>query len=521
MFTPKLKLLPHQEVAIEMIEQALFNKASLTQTIYNNDGTVREVQTETFVNKLLWLRYHTGSGKTFIAAEIIRKHYATLVTTSPGSLYPSYIITLPGLVDQWASELARYMDIPTRVVKTTHHTSFLTDTFEGACYRPTVIIISSNYLCNCAKFNPPVSCSNLIARMRGIVVVDEAMPYAIEDKLNRASNWTAAHCVLFTCATDNWLLRPLNYTYLTEIRRHLQIPELVLERDTRGRTYALDGGQPLVISIQDHYIYYSRRDYLSDEQQLLSPVEQYNIILASYNRAKESIELLSSRPSLQSDYLSGELERARQIVEKLAILDNDKHCPVCLEDDALGRAGHVECNVCHKKICLSCCSLCLQSENDYCPMCRNKAFRRLTIATLKEFTAFTAEELIIPTASSFAGRFAALVRQLQHQKTLIVYRSGNHINEAVRSNIRQWVPNCLILQNITSMAKTVEKLKTDPDAHFFLFNSEHFKSGLNLQFVDNIIITSTFDQTTRIQIEGRLNRIGRTQPINIYHVLPQ
>ena len=57
------------------------------------------------------------------------------------------------------------------------------------------------------------------------------------------------------------------------------------------------------------------------------------------------------------------------------------------------------------------------------------------------------------------------------------------------------------------------------DIQVIFLNSKFNAAGINLQESTDIILYHTMDLSTQQQIIGRANRIGRTKPLNVHHIL--
>ena len=66
--------------------------------------------------------------------------------------------------------------------------------------------------------------------------------------------------------------------------------------------------------------------------------------------------------------------------------------------------------------------------------------------------------------------------------------------------------------------KIIERF-TKGEIRVLMLNATNYGSGLNLQMATDIIIYHEMNKELETQIIGRAQRIGRTEPLNVYYLL--
>jgi hypothetical protein len=186
------------------------------------------------------------------------------------------------------------------------------------------------------------------------------------------------------------------------------------------------------------------------------------------------------------------VERIKSIFERLTSTE----CPICLDDM-------------ERKTLLLCCLnvACLDSlrQCDKCPFCREPIQGKL------------------PFDSSLQAKHERLLELSFPQDSKLIIYTGTNISKDKLEEYRQsWFPNSnpvLSLYNLTSIGieKVLDSFENNPKNNM-LYLDESKCMGLNLQYVDAIVVLDSSRDNIIKQLIGRAERIGRTKPLTIYYV---
>lgn len=189
-----------------------------------------------------------------------------------------------------------------------------------------------------------------------------------------------------------------------------------------------------------------------------------------------------------------------------------ENCPICFEDFT----SPILTPCCNNLFCLKCLSLCKT-----CPMCRSSIdISKCTVindskqeteknnnANVKDHTLCSkADNLITILKTKPDGRFLVFSNYDRTFENLNIKLTENGINHnrLVGSNV---VINSIIRRFEAGEIKVL------------MLNALNYGSGLNLQMATDIIIYHELDTELETQVIGRAQRLGRTEPLNIYYLL--
>jgi len=198
-------------------------------------------------------------------------------------------------------------------------------------------------------------------------------------------------------------------------------------------------------------------------------------------------------------------------------------------DDRYTKILQGECNICYETIkspiletncqnifCGKCLLKWLENKNT-CPLCRN------IVKT---------EDLIIQTDDIEEKTKIKLNEQKRMTKEnkiadIITNKDGKFIIFSAHDNSFIPIKNILNDNNITytevkgNINKRVEKIEDfkNGNTKVIFLNSSNNGAGINLQETTDIIIYHEMSESTLNQIIGRANRIGRTVPLNVHHLV--
>jgi glutamate racemase len=217
------------------------------------------------------------------------------------------------------------------------------------------------------------------------------------------------------------------------------------------------------------------------------------------------------------------LELIKKIEERIASLEtklesikdrikslNEDNCPICM--DVFDSPAVLPCTHVY---CLPCLTL---IKNSKCPMC-TQPFE------LKQLHVINNEE---PKASSSKEEDKKLLSKKDNLVNIIKKKDkGKFIvfsnYDATNDNISNYLKDAGILcgklvGNCNVINSTIEKFKAGI-IRVLILNAQNYGSGLNLQMATDIIIYHEMIKELETQVIGRSQRMGRTQPLNVYYLL--
>lgn len=198
-------------------------------------------------------------------------------------------------------------------------------------------------------------------------------------------------------------------------------------------------------------------------------------------------------------------------------------------DDRYSKMIKGDCNICFETIsspvlepncqnifCGKCLLKWLEKKNT-CPLCRN------IVKT---------EDLIIQTDDIHEKNDIKLIEKKYVTKEnkiadIITNKDGKFIIFSANDNSFISIRNILNEHNITytevkgNSNKRVQKIDDfkNGNTKVIFLNSSNNGAGINLQETTDIIIYHEMSESTLNQIIGRANRIGRTVPLNVHHLV--
>lgn len=217
--------------------------------------------------------------------------------------------------------------------------------------------------------------------------------------------------------------------------------------------------------------------------------------------------------------------KASGLLETIQRRDINNMCPVCYENFSHEHKKiYLPC--CHNTMCHSC--IIALGAGFTCPMCRSPSLGQI-LEELKSLRNAPGTSECGADAGgagsklmSFALEFARLMKRLEG-KSLIVYEHriddtdlrGDHVLDELLKGFER--PPVVLRGNNAAITATLTRFQNDPNERFMLINSVYFNFGLNLQFVDNLVVLNTItSQKQSEQIIGRLLRLGRKKDVEKY-----
>lgn len=244
--------------------------------------------------------------------------------------------------------------------------------------------------------------------------------------------------------------------------------------------------------------------------------------IANYREKLSKYEQKQQDENLQQDAkiakITLKINQAQELYNRIKERNRlETVCPICLDDFI-------------KRICLPCClkSICLgclksiwtPGHNLCCPMCRqvnsSSQFLNELRELLKQNNVAVAEKL-----PSFMTKYKELMYFLKNkqQKTLIVYEGNIQVKDplddllGIYNNDDDNEQKPIILKgNNQAINHQLNQFKNKNNIMYM--NALYFNYGMNLEFVDNLVLLNGIRQ--KDQILGRVQRPGRRTELNFF-----
>ena len=208
-----------------------------------------------------------------------------------------------------------------------------------------------------------------------------------------------------------------------------------------------------------------------------------------------------------------ELEAKCQGLEERIKSFKEENCPICFGE--FDSPMLTPC--CNNLFCLQCLTLCKSS----CPMCR--AALNLSQCTviddkkISEPESDTKDHQKEHVLCSKADNLITLLKKKPNGKFLVFSnydRTFENINQKLNdSDIKH---NRLIGSNV--VINSIIRRFESGDIRVLMLNALNYGSGLNLQMATDIVIYHELDVELETQVIGRAQRLGRTEPLNVYYL---
>ena len=224
-------------------------------------------------------------------------------------------------------------------------------------------------------------------------------------------------------------------------------------------------------------------------------------------------------------------EELLEIKNKLLFLENDEKLleiknkiegDIQKIDDRFKNIFNENCSICYdKKVkpilepnCQNTfCGKCLfvwMKEKGTCPLCRKliESKNLIFIETKHENTLLSTKEKTI----------IEIINTDKNRKYIIFSdwdESFNKIRTLLKDNLIEFIE---IRGSANIRASKIEKFKNG-NINILFLNSNTDSSGLNLQETTDIILYHTMNESIKMQIINKVNRIGRTKILNVHHLI--
>ena len=253
-----------------------------------------------------------------------------------------------------------------------------------------------------------------------------------------------------------------------------------------------------------------------------------NIFKAITSKLEKEIHNKKAEFKYQSDRIiddtRGHEETINKLKEKIRSLENklksieekiksyaSESCPICLMDFT----NPAVMNCCNNLFCIPCLTL----INNSCPMCRAPfILKDLHVIIKKEEKNITKENKQNKELLTKQENLLNIIEKKKKGKFL-VFSCYENTNDSIAKILKEknitfskLAGSCGVISNIINKFNNGE-------INVLLLNAQFYGSGLNLQMASDIIIYHEMNIELETQIIGRAQRIGRSEPLNVYYLL--
>jgi hypothetical protein len=182
----------------------------------------------------------------------------------------------------------------------------------------------------------------------------------------------------------------------------------------------------------------------------------------------------------------------------------EESCPICYDD--LIQPMLISC--CNNLFCMKCITMCSK-----CPFCRMNL-------DITKGIVISDEKYDIKKINNLCSKVDNLITLLKKKPKGKFLLFSNY--DRTFDNINQkLIDNNIIFSRLigTSAAinNTIRKFESG-EIKVLLLNASNYGSGLNLQMATDIVIYHELELELETQVIGRAQRLGRTQPLNVYYL---
>ncbi len=193
----------------------------------------------------------------------------------------------------------------------------------------------------------------------------------------------------------------------------------------------------------------------------------------------------------------------------------EKDCPIC-QDKIKDAVTEPECQ---NVFCGQCLLTWLQTKGT-CPLCRCDVRCNNLIYINTEGKEDDADISASPLPTKEQA-ISKILEDLENRKIIIFSQEDNTFTKIRKYLTEKNINFVEVKGTVESKDLALKKYKTSKDTNVLFLNSKYNDSGLNLQETTDIILYHTLNENTLKQVLGRANRIGRTSPLTVHHLIYQ
>jgi hypothetical protein len=193
---------------------------------------------------------------------------------------------------------------------------------------------------------------------------------------------------------------------------------------------------------------------------------------------------------------------------------NKESCAICLEDYTDTTPGIVPC--CNNLFCVPC----LTQVKGNCPFCREK-FTMDKVHVIMENTKKKNNKDNNNKSLKEITKMDALIKLIKDKPNGKFLLFSNYDQTFDNLNQRLNEEN-IVFSKVMGSGAVVNKIIdrfTKGEIRVLMLNAINYGSGLNLQMASDIIIYHQLSLELETQVIGRAQRIGRTEPLNVYYLI--
>jgi FtsZ-binding cell division protein ZapB len=230
---------------------------------------------------------------------------------------------------------------------------------------------------------------------------------------------------------------------------------------------------------------------------------------------KEEIEFLKSKKYSLKNSIENIKQQIKEIDSKIESMREritnfkEKNCPICA--DEINVPVLTPC--CKNIFCLECITMSLKYNKDKCPLCREKInISQVTCISENKTNQEQSKKSKLPTKIE---SFISIIKNKPKGKFLVFSEFDNSFKELIEgmdNNDISWSNICGSGARINNIVKKY----VSGEIKVLFLNAKHYGSGLNLQMSSDIIIYHKMTCDLEMQVIGRGQRLGRTEPLTVH-----
>ena len=223
------------------------------------------------------------------------------------------------------------------------------------------------------------------------------------------------------------------------------------------------------------------------------------------NSHKETLKKLGDKIKSLEDKL-------KSIEEKIKSYASES-CPVCLMD--FTNPAVMKC--CNNLFCVPC----LTMINGICPLCRAPFVLKDLHVIVKSEDTKGKKGKKVETPKELLSKNDNLINLIKKKPEgkFLVFSCYENTNDSIGRQLKEnGISFAKLSGSCGVVNNTIDKFNKR-EIRVLLLNAQYYGSGLNLQMASDIIIYHEMNKELETQIIGRAQRIGRTEPLNVYYLL--
>jgi SNF2 family DNA or RNA helicase len=204
-------------------------------------------------------------------------------------------------------------------------------------------------------------------------------------------------------------------------------------------------------------------------------------------------------------------DKLKSIEEKIKSYANES-CPVCLMD--FTNPAVMKC--CNNLFCVPC----LTMINGLCPMCRAPFnLKDIHVIVKTEEKKTKGKKVEVPKELLSKNDNLINIINKKPDGKFLIFSCYENTNDSIGRLLKEnGISFAKLSGSCGAVTNTIDRFNKR-EVKVLLLNAQYYGSGLNLQMASDIIIYHEMNKELETQIIGRAQRIGRTEPLNVYYLL--